>query len=307
MQDRNFSTLFFPICLGGMALSALMLLSGCPAKVRDPLPDTTPKPAVTTVEPAAKTDINAILAATAGDPKAKTVVVYAQGGPLNQPDTVVLAHLAQTYGNKHFYVVPHQVQTQNPAIFDTQDVTFEQAKQYASQSTQNLAATVKAFKAMDRRVIVLGLSYGAFVTADLLAEYGNTADAYVMLVGRLDMPAIVWRKFANGNPVGFVDGTKVVEVSLDAAGMGGGNDIADRNMMRLAAGLAYKRYTTLLRDVDLANVHYAYSLQDEQVGQLSPAERDFLKQKGAKTHEFPGDHLSSAQSALAILGRELGL
>jgi hypothetical protein len=64
--------------------------------------------------------------------------------------------------------------------------------------------------------------------------------------------------------------------------MGNGNSVVNKNMAKLAAGLAEKRYTELLKDVDLSNLIYLYSKKDEQVGALSEEEISFLKSKKVK-------------------------
>ena len=43
------------------------------------------------------------------------------------------------------------------------------------------------------------------------------ADGYLLMVGRLDMPAAVWEGFAEGTMVGFVDGVEIEPVSAELA------------------------------------------------------------------------------------------
>jgi hypothetical protein len=142
----------------------------------------------------------------------------------------------------------------------------------------------------------MGTSFGAFVVQDSLAEHGNLADGYLIMIGRLNMPKKVWSEFSRGNFVGFKydkNGIKkVVPFTADQAGMGG----ETKNMAKLAAGLGYKRYIELLKDVDLSNVTYAYGKTDEQVGSLEKEEVDFLKSKGVKVLEGVGGHTETFDS-----------
>ena len=226
-----------------------------------------------------------------GNPAADTVVVNAQGGPLPELVTDELREIINVDQSDELYVVNvHQAQTLSPSDYSKTDISFEQAKSADTESVEMLADVVEHFKAEGKKVYVLGISFGAFVVQDLLANQGNVADGYTIVVGRLDMPEAVWTEFSEGRTVGFSDGVNVIEVPIEEAGMGGENEIADRNMARLAAGLGHKRYTELLADVDLTNVAYIYGETDQQVGRLSAAEITFLTDKGATVEAHPGGH-----------------
>jgi hypothetical protein len=57
------------------------------------------------------------------------------------------------------------------------------------------------------------------------------------------------------------------------------------NMAILASGLSSKNYIKLLKDIDLSNVVYIHSKNDERVGRLLPEEIKFLKMKNVEILE----------------------
>ncbi|HIG40599.1 MAG TPA: hypothetical protein EYQ14_08685 [Gammaproteobacteria bacterium] len=89
--------------------------------------------------------------------------------------------------------------------------------------------------------------------------------------------------------------------------MGGDSEVSDRNMMRLAAGLGYRRYTELLEHVDLSNVTQIFGADDEQVGRLQPEESSFLEKRGATVREKPDGHRATIAAAIPDLKVILGL
>jgi len=234
-----------------------------------------------------------------GNAEAKTVLINSQGGPMTSLANFELSYtINQTKIDKDdlLLVNVHQYQTLRTEEFETKLINFEEAKQYDAASTKMLSQTVEYFKKEGYVVIVMGISFGAFVVEDLLASYPPVADKYLIVVGRLDMPEAVWREFSKGNYVGFkyANGvSKIVKFSADEAGMGGGNTIGDKNSAILAAGLGYKRFTQLLYEKDLRRVEYFYGGVDDQVGRLSKLEIDFLKSKGVKPVRFDKNHSDS--------------
>ena len=228
-----------------------------------------------------------------GNPDADIVLVNTQGGPSTEffiDDLRELTSIAGVDLDEVYVVNVHQVQTLDPDAYLNEDLDFETIKERDTESVQMLADVVNHFKADDREVYVLGISFGAFMAQDLLATHGVTADGYLIMVGRLDMPDEVWTEFAEGRTAGFVDGVDVIAVPIEDAGMGAGTEAGDRNMARLAAGLGHKRYTELLADTDLSTVRYVYGETDEQVGRLSAAEIAFLEAQGAEVISDPGGH-----------------
>ncbi len=231
-----------------------------------------------------------------GNPKANTVIINAQGGPMTSLHNFENAYSliqAKISFDSVFLINVHQYQTLRTKEFESKLINFEDAKKYDSESVRILAEVVNYFKSKGSRVIVLGISFGAFVVEDLLANYPSNADKYIIVVGRLDMPDKVWQEFAKGNYVGFKykhGEPEIVKFTAEEAGMGGGNTIGDKNTSILAAGLGYKRFTQLLREKDLSKVVYFYGYKDDQVGRLSNEEIKFLKSKNVPFLHYDKDH-----------------
>ena len=222
-----------------------------------------------------------------GNPASNTVIINAQGGPETTLSTnefkEIFLNKAKINTDSIFAVNIQQIQTLKPDNFEKSDITFEQAIEYGKQNTKMLADAVKYFKTKGKKVIIVGISYGAFLVEDYLANYGNVADEYFIMVGRLNMPKEIWIPFSEGKMIEFKDGVKFTKV-MDQ------KEIVQRNMSKLAAAYGHKRYMTLLKDTKMSNVVYAYGLTDEQVGRLSDVEIKFLEQKNVKLLQAKGGH-----------------
>lgn len=254
-----------------------------------PTPTAAPTPTPTpTVAPLTLADTYFTL----GNPDAEAVFINAQGGPVPflLPQEEVVGMFAAVNPDRALLVSVHQIQTLDPDAFAEEDITFEDARSADSASAAMLAAVVQHFLEQGRTVYVVGSSFGAFMVQELLATQGAVADGYLIMVGRIDMPDEVWMEFAEGRPVAFVDGVEIVTATSEEAGMGGGGEVSDRNMARLAAGLGHHRYSERLADVDLSNVVYVSGSVDEQVGRLSEAELAFLAERGAEVIVYEGGH-----------------
>jgi len=225
-----------------------------------------------------------------GNSESNTVIINTQGGPEMELYTKEFEEIFTEYGklNKDSFFVVNINQTQilYPEKFTENDISFEQAKSFDNKNTELLANAVNYFKSKNKKVIVTGLSYGAFMVADLLAQYGNIADSYLISVGRLDIPEKVWRSFSKGKQLEFKDGLNITRTYKSS-------DVTDRNMSRLAAGYGYKRYTQLLKDVNMSNVVFVYGMKDDAVGRLTKKEVDFLKAKNVQIFKGEEGHEES--------------
>jgi hypothetical protein len=235
-----------------------------------------------------------------GNPESDTVLLIAQGGPITtQLGEELRPALKKLDRNKLMAATVAQAQTIDPNHFTKQPITFDEAKEADAETVAILADMVQWYQAHDKKVYVAGFSFGAFIVQDLLATQGNVADGYLIVVGRLDMPDEVWQVFADGRMVGFEDGVTIIPVDAEGAGMGGQGAYTDANMAKLAAGLAYKRYTQLLAETPMQNVVYVYGEKDDQVGRLSTDELAFLKEKGVTVIVSPGKHIETFEKYLS--------
>lgn len=230
-----------------------------------------------------------------GNLESNTVIVNTQGGPFTSLQDETLNEFIELAQIQLALVVNvHQEQTKNPDDFKNSDITFEQAKQYDLQSVAKLKKVVDFFKNQaDKKVYVLGISFGSFMTEELIATHGiDVADGYMIIAGRLDIDSDTWEPFSQGKETKYEydsEGNYTVTSSGEA-------DSAEvRNMAKLAAGLGFNRYSDRLNSIsDLSKITYIYGDRDEAVGKLSANEILFLKGKGAKVGVAEGGNHSQA-------------
>jgi len=234
-------------------------------------------------------EIDKLIARTYGNEDSDIVVVYSQGGPMPEVEDGTLEEIRDSNDKLKdaYFVQPHQIQTEEPATFMSEEIAFEDAINYDKKTVKNIADVVKYFKDKSKKVYVVGISFGAFVTTDLISEYGTEiADGYAIMVGRLNIDDVFWKGFSQGKNGYYENG--VTPVITDA------ESVAESNMFKLAAGLGHKRYMDLLKNHDLSKVAYAYGKVDEQVGSLNEDEIKFLEDRGAKVFANEGGHYAGA-------------
>lgn len=237
------------------------------------------------VETERETEIDSIVSRKMGNENSDIVVVYAQGGPETEVEEDVLEELrgADEKLKDALFVQAHQVQTENKKMFIKEEISFEQAIEYDKKTVENIANIVKYYKKNGKKVYVVGISFGAFVATDLIAKEGpDLADGYAIMVGRLDMNEVFWKAFSEGKGGEFQNG--VTPVANEA------ESLVESNMYKLAAGIGHKRFTELLKGMDLSKVAYAYGKTDEAVGSLNEKEISFLKERGATLFTNEGGH-----------------
>ncbi len=238
-----------------------------------------------------------------GNLKSQTVIINTQGGPFTTLQDETLKEFIGVAEIESFLVVNvHQEQTKNPDTFKNSDITFEQAKQYDLQSVDTLKKVVNFFKNQaGKKVYVLGISFGAFVTQELIATNGiDIADGYLIIAGRLNIDNDTWKPFSQGKQTKYEYDD---EGNYTITSLGEASSAEERNMARLAAGLGFNRYTDKLNSIsDLSKITYIYGNRDEAVGKLSTQEVEFLKGKGAKVGVTQGgNHGEAISMGLTLL------
>ena len=119
------------------------------------------------------------------------------------------------------------------------------------------------------------------------------------IVGRFDIQDEFWKAFSEGRELVFEKGTEIVIAEKGEAGMGDENPTAYKNMLKLAAGMGYKRFTELLETVPLGNnFTFIMSVIDQQVGRLSDDEIEFLKRKNVNLIISKEDHTGAFEDKL---------
>ena len=167
-----------------------------------------------------------------GNFKSNIVVVNTQGGPVTRLEDDILKDIIQeSKMNDALFVNVHQAQTKEPHLFTKTDITFEDAKKYDKSSVERLKKVVDYFKEKNKKVYVLGISFGAFMTQELIASHGiDVADGYLIMVGRLDIDEDTWKPFSEGKKTKYVydnNGDYTIELVTDEL------DVEERNMNRL--------------------------------------------------------------------------
>ncbi len=239
-----------------------------------------------------------------GNLKSNIVVVNTQGGPVTELDDDFLKEIIQeSKMNDALFVNVHQAQTKEPHLFTKTDITFDDAKKYDKSSVERLKKVVNYFKEKNKKVFVLGISFGAFMTQELIASYGiDVADGYLIMVGRLDIDEDTWKPFSEGKMTEYVydnNGDYTIKLVTDEL------DVEERNMNRLAAGLGFNRYTERLKGInDLSKITYIYGTKDEQVGPLSEDETKFLEDRKAQIGKNDGaNHDEAIQAGVSFINQ----
>lgn len=228
-----------------------------------------------------------------GDEKAATVLITVPGGPSTEFATDLVDDFSPILSPKEILTVTvHQAQTLDSTIVKGDDITLDQAIGYNTETIEKLAQVTSFFKAQGRTVYVLGFSFGAFVTQNLIAKKGiDSADKYLIISGRLDMNDSIWQGAAEGKNGFFDNGvTPIVDENPDPS-------VKERNLSRIGAGFLMNRYTQLLTDIaDLSNLTYIFGETDQAVGSLTANEVQFLESKSAQVIASSGDHTTTFEN-----------
>lgn len=223
-----------------------------------------------------------------GDEKAPTVLIAVPGGPSTELATDIVDDLSQDISRPQdiLTITVHQAQTLNPSILEGNDITLDQAINFNTESIEMLSEVITYFKDQGRTVYVAGISFGAFVTQEFIAQKGiAAADDYLIITGRLDINDVMWQGLAEGKNAFFENGvTPIVDDEPFV-------DAFNRNEARMFAGLAMNRYTEQFNTIEsLSNITYIYGETDMAVGRLTVDEVAFLQSKNAKILSGNGGH-----------------
>ena len=212
-----------------------------------------------------------------GNDQADTVWIFEQGGPSHEFDPVYGSFAPYFDVADVYFVQVHQTLTLNHRLAERDaEWRLSELQAEVDVSVEILQRTIEHFKARGKRVLVVGHSYGAFLITRFLAVEGPAAaDRYLIMAGRLDMPAEVVEGFLNGEPYLFPDAVNPVAVP------GPGFTRRELIEMRIAGATGHDRYTERLAGADLGSVLYVYGTHDQTVGRLSAAEVEFLESRGS--------------------------
>ena len=224
-----------------------------------------------------------------GNPDSDTVIINIDGGPENDLSTYGFEARYNISGGiderNYFLINMRESQTLHPEETETEEITWEQAKMYNEKTVKTLYDLITYFKSQDKKVYVVGGSYGSLVGLKSIVDYNNIADQYLLLVGRLDMTKAVSEAYSKGIEANFeLDAiTPIIGEKSD--------NVYTVNMRKIAAAINRdEKYTELLKDKDLSNLTYIYIENDQRVGKLTQDEIKFLTSKNAEVLSVQGRH-----------------
>jgi len=266
------------------ALLFAALVSGCKAFVADPSYQPTPIPA----------DVTELFRAF-GAAGADTVWVYEQGGPAHMLEEHPLQQFRHYPGRDAvLFAQVHQTLTiDNDLVSRHRELSFEELQAEVDVSIEILDRIIEHFKAQGKQVVVVGHSYGAFLTARYLWRKGpGAADRYLVMAGRLDMQREVVDGVLGGQYYYFPDAVNPEPVPRPPPPFA--EPITEREILelRIMGATGHDRYTQRLAATDLSRVLYVYGIEDRIVGRLTDAEVGFLESRGSRVLAVQGGHVS---------------
>lgn len=234
------------------------------------------------------------------NPSADTVILCLHGGPIDVLETTDYDFYNSVSTFSVVYV--RQYQQWNTGIASQSSLTLDDAIACDDTTVAFLRKVVNHFNNQSKTVVVTGHSFGAFIIAEYLDDYGNTdIHRVIPMAGRLNMNNDVWNAFSTGYWATFSSDGLTPQVNTTQATSG------EWAFMKLMAGYGYNRHLDSLSGLDLTNLMYMYGEHDVAVGRLIPDEVNFLTNANATVLGVPaGDHGSMfgntyMQQALAFI------
>jgi len=217
------------------------------------------------------------------NPSADTVIIGMHGGPTN---TLYLGDFNFFNSVSTFSVVEvKQYKHYNSSVLANSATTLSEAIIYNDTCVAMLRKVVNHYNTLGKTVVLIGHSFGAFILAEYIDDYGVTdIHRIIPMAGRLNMNSTIWQNFANGYFGGFAsNGTTVIIDNNQAPS-------SQWAAMKLMAGFGYNRWVDSLSTLNLSKMMYVFGTMDEAVGRLTPSEIAMLNSTSASILEIQGDH-----------------
>lgn len=213
---------------------------------------------------------------TKGDLNSDTVFIALQGGPVSIRSYDIESSPGYNYPffEDDLRVYPYQVQHMNESFKTATNFTHSDAVSENLKTVKIVHDVIKHFKSQGKVVYLIGHSFGAFISQEVLYQYGTIAERTIVLNGRLDMDTEVWKGYARGEGWGFDANGLNPSLKSDQQG-----DREGMNMSILAAGLGFHRYTQRLANVDLTKSVFLSCEDDKAVGRWTDTEKQFITNK----------------------------
>ena len=211
-----------------------------------------------------------------GNTGSDIALLIVQGGPYEEMQYTI--NQFEKWADKLHIIFVKQAQIINPTILPPENnLTLKDAYYENLISVEILQKTIQNFKKQNKKVLVWGVSYGAWVIQKYIAEYGIGADAISIAAGRLDIEAEIWKE-GKMNQKAFDVTYKKDERIYKEMGF-----TYTKPSSYLLASIDEERYTESLSKKDLSKlVVYQYGKNDGTVGRLSESEINFLKIKNVE-------------------------
>ncbi len=218
-----------------------------------------------------------------------TTLVFVQGGFRKDLVTDLSVELSKMQKESYYYlktvrffkkyfckkvnfVQVKQFQHLNPKFVIR---NINDATRFNTKNIDILNDVISHIISQDKKVILVGQSYGSFACLKYISKYGvDHLDKIILAHGRLYTPRVItsaikhWKSWVFFNKHGEV-------ASIEKF-----ND--DKNTKLIFAQMMQDDYVELLKDIpDLSKLHYFASNGDNLVGNISQYEKDFLKSKNA--------------------------
>ncbi len=211
-----------------------------------------------------------------GNTSSDIALLVVQGGPF---DRIQYAGELDEWKDKLHLVFVKQAQIINPTILPPENnLSLTDAYNENLVSVEILHKVIQHFKDRNKKVLVWGVSYGAWIIQKYIAEYGITADAISIAAGRLDIDAEIWKEGSLNQTIYDITYRKNKRIYTRMEGS------YPKPSSYLLASITEERYTKSLELKDLSKlVLYQYGNKDGTVGRLTKSEIDFLRSKNVET------------------------
>lgn len=211
-----------------------------------------------------------------GNTSSDIALLVVQGGPFDQ---IQYAAELDEWKDKLHLVFVKQAQIINPTILPPENnLSLTDAYNENLISVEILHKVIQHFKDRNKKVLVRGVSYGAWIIQKYIAEYGITADAISIAAGRLDIEEEIWKEGSLNQAIYDITYRKNKRIYTRMEGS------YPKPSSYLLASITEERFTKSLELKDLSKlVLYQYGNKDGTVGRLSKSEIDFLRSKNVET------------------------
>ena len=210
-----------------------------------------------------------------GNTESNTVLLIVQGGPF---DKIQYSNGFDKWKDKLNIAIVKQAQILNPSILPPENnIGLSDAYRENLISVEILHKVIKHFKNENKKVMVWGISYGAWIIQKYISLHGIEADAVSIAAGRLDIEEDIWKKGKLNQTVYDITykGKQRVYTEL-------GFTFSKPTAFMLAS-INEERFTETLKDRDLSKlIVYQYGKKDGTVGRLLDSEIEFLKSKNVE-------------------------